>query len=506
MGRAALVVSGGILASRLLGFLREVVLAAILGRTGEADLYNAAFAVPDFIFFLMAGGYLTITFVPMISRYVADDDTLGANRTFTAVVRFVGGLMLILTALTMVLARPLTERFFPTFPPEQIPQLVDLVRMILPAQFFFVMGSLLMAVQYAHRRFLIPTLAPVVYNVAIIAGGLAAAVFGRPGPAGFVWGALAGAVVGNFALQLWGAYRLGTRWEAGVPVRHAAVGEYLVLAFPLMIGQSAVALDEVFLRVFGGLGGVGDIAGLNYARRLNMLPVGVIAQAAGVASYPFLARLFAEGNVAEMRSVVVRTVRASLVVAGLATAGVAALSLPLTQVAYQRGEFTVEDSLVVAALLAIYSLTIPMWAAHQVYTRGFYAQRRMWLPVGIGTAVTAVAIPLYIWAASGFGALGYAWANVGIMALYSASIALWWHREAAAGGLLATVARVAVAAGVAGAAGWGLAHLLTESRPSGLQLAALALVASAGIAVAVYYAALRLMGGPELAAVLRRAA
>src|SRR5690606_21361162 len=112
MGRAALVVSGGILLSRILGFVREMVLAALLGRTIEADLYQAAFTVPDFLFFLMAGGYLTLTFVPIVSRHLAAGEEDEANRSFTAIARVVGGLMLAATAVTTIWARPLSERVF----------------------------------------------------------------------------------------------------------------------------------------------------------------------------------------------------------------------------------------------------------------------------------------------------------------------------------------------------------------------------------------------------------
>lgn len=504
LGRAALVVSGGILVSRLLGFLREVALAALLGRSIEADLYQAAFTIPDFLFFLMAGGYLTITFVPIISRHLANNDADAANRSFTAVMRFVGGLMLVLTVVTMAAARPLTERFFPRIPAERIPELVTLVRIILPAQVFFVLGSLLMAVQYAHRRFLIPTLAPLIYNVAIIAGGMVSWVMSDPSPAGFVWGALAGAAVGNFALQWWGAHRLGVHLESGVPLIHESVPEYLTLAFPLMIGQSAVALDEVFLRVFGQLGGVGDIAGLNYARRINLVPVGVIAQAAGVASYPFLARLFAEGKLKEMAANVTRALRLSLVVAGLGAAGVIGLALPITQVAYQRGEFAATDTLVVAGLLTIYGFSIPLWAAHQVYTRGFYAQRRMWLPVVIGTLTTVVAIPMYFYGAENFGDKGVAGASLAVMVIYTVAIGWWWHRQHAIGEVAATLARVAVAAVPAGFIGWAVSRGVMGTGPTSPTEAVIALIGGSVLTVAVYLGVMRLIGAPELAMLRRR--
>ena len=504
MGRAALVVSLGILASRLLGFVREVVLAALLGRSLEADLYQAAFTIPDFLFFLMAGGYLTITFVPIVSRYLAAGDAAGANRAFTGVMRFVGGLMLVVTAITMAAAEPLTQRLFPDIPADRLPELVTLVRIILPAQFFFVLGSLLMAVQYAHRRFLIPTLAPLIYNVAIIAGGLTSAALGDPSPAGFMWGALVGAVIGNFAVQWWGAGRLGVRLESGVPLLHESVPEYLTLAFPLMIGQSAVALDEVFLRVFGQFGGTGDIAGLNYARRLNMVPVGVIAQAAGVASYPFLAGLFAEGRITAMRATVTRALRSSVAVAGLGAAGAIGLALPTIQLGYQRGEFTARDTLLVAPLLAIYGLSIPLWAAHQVYTRAFYAQRRMWLPVVVGTATTVIAIPMYLYGARSVGAPGVAWASVAVMAIYTVVIGWWWHRQAPPGEVGATVARTLAAAIPAALAGWASSRQLMGGEPASTATALITLVGGGLLTVTVYIGILRLLGAPELSMLRRR--
>ncbi|CAN5752902.1 murein biosynthesis integral membrane protein MurJ [soil metagenome] len=504
IGRAAIVVSSGILASRLLGFLRDVILAALLGRGVEADLYNQAFAIPDFLFFLMAGGYISITLVPILSRHLAVDDTAGANRSFTAVAKAVGGLMALLTVVTMILARPLTEAVFAGVPQEQLPELVTLVRIVLPAQFFFVMGALLMAAQYAHRRFVVPTLAPLVYNLSIIAGGLIAAALGEPGPAGFIWGALAGVILGNFGLQWWGAARLGVRLERGVSVKHEAVPEYFVLALPLMIGQSAVALDEVFMRVFGQLGGLGDTSALNYARRVNMVPVGVIAQAAGVAAFPFLAGLYAEGKLTEMAATVGRALRSSFAVAGLAAAAAVGLAAPIIQVAYRRGAFTDEDTILVSGLLAIYGLSIPLWAAHQVYTRAFYAQTRMWLPVGIGTATTVIAIPLYWWGATSLGASGVAVASVSVMAIYTVTMAWVWHRRHPSPETFAALGRMLIAAVPAGGLGWLTVRLFGLGPGTSTWEAAAALVVGGLVTLISYTGILRAARSPELDLVINR--
>jgi putative peptidoglycan lipid II flippase len=504
LGRAAIVVSAGILLSRVLGFVRDVILAALLGRGVEADLYNHAFAIPDFLFFLMAGGYISITLVPILSRYLAMGDASGANRSFTAVTKVVGTLMACLTALTMIFARPLTETVFAGIPPEHIPELVELVRIVLPAQFFFVLGAMLMAAQYAHRRFVIPTLAPLIYNLSIIAGGTIAAWLGHTGPAGFIWGALVGVILGNFGLQWWGAARLGLRLERGVSIKHESVPEYFVLALPLMIGQSAVALDEVFMRVFGQLGGVGDTAALNYARRVNMVPVGVIAQAAGVAAFPFIAGLYAEGRIGEMAATVARALRSSLTVAGLGAAVAVGLAPPIIQLAYQRGAFTPADTMAVTTLLAIYGLSIPLWAAHQVYTRAFYAQKRMWLPVGVGTATTVIAIPLYWFGATSIGASGVALASVSVMAIYTVVMAWMWHRDHPSAETLAAFGRMTLAALPAGVLGWVTVQLIGVTPEGSVGASAVALVVGGLITTATYIGILRAARSPELNPVLAR--
>ncbi len=456
LGRAALVVSGGILLSRLLGFGRNVLLYALLGREVATDLYVDAFTIPDYLFFLMAGGYLSITLVPILSRHHAAGDDDAARRSFTAVFRMVTTALVALTVVLVVFARPLVETVFPRI--EDSARLTDLTRVALVSQVFFGMGTLLMAAQYARQRFLIPTLAPLVYNLGIILGGAAGAVAGDPSPEAFVWGGLVGAAVGNFALQAWGAHRTGMTLMRGVPWRHEAVGEYLAMALPLMVGQSVVALDEQWPRLFGQLVGEGATAGLYGARQLNMLPVGVIAQAAGVAAYPFLARLAAEGRDGELRETVVRSVRTTVAFAAAAAAVVVTLAGPIVRTAYQWGSFDASDTAAVAPLLALYGLSIPFWAAHQVYTRAFYARRRMWVPVGIGTVVTLMSIPGFLLAAGRFGAAGVALTSTVSIALYTVAIAVSWHRAEPGPGLGDTLWKTPVVAAAAGVAAWGAAE------------------------------------------------
>ena len=247
MHTAAAVIAASVLLSRILGLARDALIATLFGTSVDADLYNQAFLIPDFLNYLLAGAYLTITLVPILSRHLETGDGVGASRSFTSVFRFVTIAILALTALMWALAGPLVDLVFPeTSDPAR---LVTMTRIVLPAQVFLVTGALLMAVQYTHKRFVIPATAPLIYNLGIIAGGLVGAALGDPSPESFLVGAVIGAALGNFGIQWFGAKRTGT-WFTSIPRGESSVGEYLVLAIPLMIGQSVAVLDEQFVKLF----------------------------------------------------------------------------------------------------------------------------------------------------------------------------------------------------------------------------------------------------------------
>jgi putative peptidoglycan lipid II flippase len=507
IGKAALIVSAGILLSRVLGMLRNIALAALLGNTASGDAFQAAFVIPDVLFYLMAGGYLTVTFIPILTRHLVKGDVEEGHRAFAAVFRPVAIAMVLLTGLAIIFAGSLTDLVYPRFDPHQAGEVTRLTRIVLPAQIFFVLGSLWMAVQYAHQRFAIPALAPVIYNLGIISGGLISWAIGTPSADGFAWGAVAGALTGNFALQWYGAHRTGLRWTSGVALRHPAVREYLTLALPLMLGQSIAVLDEQFVRLFGQLTEEGGIAALTYARRLNMLPVGVIAQAAGVAAYPFLARLVEEGKHIEMAATVTRTIRSTIFVSAPAVAAIVALSQPAVRVVYERGEFGAEDTILTAAALVFYGLSVPLWGAHQIYVRAFYARRNMWTPVIIGTAGTVVAVGIYWWLRS-YNEPGLALASTVTMAIYTVALAAAWHLRVNRDGvtdILRSLVRSALGAAIAAPLAWMAVDALAGETLPGFWGSLGLVIVGALIVLIVYAAATRLLGSREWEALRNRA-
>ena len=510
IARAAWVVAGGILLSRVLGFARNVVLASRLGDTSVADAYEAAFVIPEFLNYLLAGSFLAITFIPILSRFGARGDSEGARVAFTAVFRAVGALSVVLTGLAIAGAGVIVEWLFGSggrLDASQIAEITRLTRLLLPVQVFFMIGGLFMAAQYARGIFLVPVMAPVVHNVGIITGGLVGTGAGEVSATGFILGAVIGGLLGHLVLQWWGASRSGLHVEPGFPdFRHPAFREYLRLAVPLMVGQSIGVLDESIGKVVVAAAADGSIFALNLARRVNMLPVGVIAQAVGMAAYPFLARMVAEGRRVEMRESMGRMVRMVLFAGGAAVAGVIAVSQPAIRTAFQHGEFSAEGTVLTAAALVGYSLSIPAWGAQQIFARSFYACRQMWAPVIAGTAWTVPAIPMFLFGFRIAGVPGVAVASSVAITGHALTLGLLWCKFQTSKGLegtLRTLLQMLASASVAALAGWWAAEAVSGGRIPGFGAGLAATLVGLAVVAVTYLTAALLMGSPEARSVLR---
>jgi putative peptidoglycan lipid II flippase len=490
MGTAAAIVAGGVLVSRVLGLVRQIVFAWLLGAGATGDEYFVAFLIPDLLNYLLAGAYMAITLIPILTRRFADGDEADARRAFWAVTRPLAIGIVLLVVAAMPFIGSILRAVEPGFTDQQVADAARLTRIVLPAQVFFILGQLFTAWQFSRERFLIPTLGPIVYNLGIIAGGLIGGV-GRATPSadGFAWGALFGAFFGIFVLQWWGAHRQGLRLP-GTPVRHhPAVRRYFALAIPLMLGQSLVVLDEQLGRTFGSLHENGGVSWLTFGRQTMLVPVGVIAQAAGVAAYPFLARLAAEGKLAEMAHTVGRAIRYVVTFSLAAAAGLIALSIPVVRALYERGSFDAADTILTAGTVVLFALGIPMWGLQQILARGFYAREQMWVPVIAGTLATAAAVPIYWGLDRLLGVNGLALASSVSITLYTAALAVVWYRRTPLNELFGVARTVALAlplAAIGGAAGWGVATWLLHAIGSqGFVPNALAVVIGGTVVLAV---------------------
>jgi putative peptidoglycan lipid II flippase len=487
IGAAAVLLSVSVLLSRLLGFAREMLLAYRAGAGAATDAYYAAFQIPDLLNYLLAGGALSIAFVPVYTKYLARDDEAGAERLFATVLGTLGSLALAATILLWWFAERLVALQFPRFDPATLALTVRLTRIVIPAQVFFVTGGIINATLLARGRFGPSAAAPLLYNAGIIAGGLFLAPFTASPVEGFSWGALAGAAIGPFLAPLvdaWGRVRIRVR----IAPHDRVFLAYLLVAAPLMLGQTLLTVDEWYERWFGALLGAGSVAHLSYARKLMLVPVAVIGQAIATAALPALSRLWAEGRCAELHETLLRTLQAGLALAIVGAAGFFTLADPLVRIIYQHGAFAATDTVAVAGVLALLSLAVPAWITQQIAVRAFYARGDTWRPMLLGTAVALAAIPLYLSLGNVFSVRGLAAAGVIGMSVNAAAtvlLARWLHGGPELSRVLATAARAAVIATVAGVAAH---HLHTDFGTQGL-VRALAELLTGGLLFSLFVVA-----------------
>lgn len=391
-GAAALLAASQVL-SRLLGVARDAVLAAQVGAGAEVDAYFAAFQIPDMLNHFLAGGALTIAFIPLFHRARERDGDPGGQRLFGTVLGTTAVMALLATGLVWVFAEPLIAWQFPRFDAEKQALTVRLTRIVAPAQVFFLTGGILRAVLMADGRFGAHALSGLVYNLGIIAGGLWAAP--TLGIDGFAWGALFGAIAGPFGLGF-----LQLAREGRIPFRVApfdpAFGRYLALAAPLMLGVTLATVDEWYGRWFGGLAAEGTVATLGFARKLMQAPVAVVGQALGTAALPALSQLHASGQGGAFDGLLRRALAASAGLALLAAAAVFALAEPLVRLVYERGAFGAAEAALVTGALRVYTFAIPGFVLQALAARAFYARGEMWRPMLLGTATALLALPLYV--------------------------------------------------------------------------------------------------------------
>jgi len=184
--RSVAVVGVSVFLSRVLGFFREWAIAHQVGATGVTDAYYAAFTIPDILNYLLAGGALSITFIPVFLEYFATERKEEAWAVFSTVLTVMTAALLVLLVIAEIYAETFTAWIAPGFGLEQRETVTYLTRIMLPAQAFFFLGGVLSAVQYAQGRFLVPSLAPLIYNGLIIAAGMLLAR--RIGIQAFSWG------------------------------------------------------------------------------------------------------------------------------------------------------------------------------------------------------------------------------------------------------------------------------------------------------------------------------
>src|SRR5579862_1540036 len=411
---ATLLLMSAVMLSRVIGYAREAYIAFAFGAGAQTDAYVAAFTLPDWLNYVVAGGAASITFISIYTRFLAEKRAADAQKTFSIIITVMTVVMILGTIFTeMFTPQFVSWMFGPSsshagFSPQQIELCVHLTRILLPAQIFFYVGGVVSAVLLSHRLFLFPAFGPLLYNVFIILGGVL--VGRRFGISSLAYGALVGSVIGPFLASVIGAARIGTGYKPSFDIMNPAFREWVRLSVPLMLGVSLVTADDWILRHYAA-SAVGEIARLNYAKRLFAVPIAVLGQATGQASLPFFARLFNEKRMKEFAGTVNDSVYRVSAASFLATGWMMAAALPVIDLVYRRGKFVFADTQTTAIYFFWFSLSLALWAAQGLYARAFYAAGNTLTPMVAVSMITAASLPVYSILFRAFGVVGLAWAS-----------------------------------------------------------------------------------------------
>jgi putative peptidoglycan lipid II flippase len=413
--------------SGLLALARIKVVNYLFGADVDQDAYQAAFTLPDLINYFLIGGAASISVITILNRYRVSGDEEGGDRA----------LWVILTTMLMVLgagvllgeifAPQYVWLFFGNFPkdPGGAKLCIKLTRLMLPAQIFFFIGSVMSSRMQVRKIFIYQAFTPLIYNAGIILGALL--LHRQLGVYSLGWGVLAGAFVGSALLNSLGAFRIGLYFRPVIGFRDPTFREWLRLSLPLMIGVSLVMFDGIFLKKFAA-GQYGGVTLITNAKNLFSAPFNVIGSAAGAASLPFFASLFQQHRSYDFSASVGRSVSRLFAVGMIVSVWMIALA-PWLMDLLRGGKFKRADSDTIAQLFIILSITLALWAVQGIYARAFYAASDTKTPMITGTIITVLSIPMYwgLFHARGLTGLAIA-SDVGIL-VQTISLAVLLHRK-----------------------------------------------------------------------------
>jgi len=393
VGTGTVIIGISLVLSRMLGVLRDVLLADMVGIGTQKNAYDLAFLVPDIINHLISTGFLSITFIPIFTGYLVKNRENDAWDFFSNVLNVFGVLLVFLAFLAWFYTEPLILLLTSTTPDaETVALAVKYSRIIIPAQICFFVGAIFTAIQHIKLNFFIPALTGLIYNFSIILGGL---IGKNTSVEGFVWGVVAGALLGSLILQIIGGKLSGAKYRFIFNPFQPELFHYFKITLPLIIGVGAVFSLEYVYRAFGPEFGNNGIAMLGYAYRVMFSIVAVFGFAVGVASYPLLAKLAKKQALDDINKILFRTLSKILALLAPTVLIVWFSAENIIQLLFNRGAFDMAATIKVAYLLKCYLLGAFAMSSQILIVRCFYALEKTWLPAIINTSVFLAFLPVY---------------------------------------------------------------------------------------------------------------
>jgi putative peptidoglycan lipid II flippase len=403
---AAILLAVSALASKLLALIRDRLLAGTFGAGSELDIYFAAFRIPDFVYGILIMGGLSAVFLPVFSEYFKKDPSQGWVLTnnilncFLVLLIFICGILAVFT--------PFLIKFIvPGFSPENKILAISLTRIMFLSPILLGISSLFSGILHYFNRFLVYSLAPILYNIGIILGILFfVPVFGLQGLA---YGVILGAAF-HWLVQIPAAKSSGYRYQPTFNFKFPGLAKIFKLMVPRTIGAAAYHINLIIITAIASTLAAGSIAIFNFSNNLQYLPIGLIGTSFTLAAFPLLSKNWASGLKEKFSKNFSSVFRQILFLIIPVSILMFLLRAQIVRLVLGTGKFSWVDTRLTAASLGIFCFGIFAFALIPFIARTFYSFQDTKTPVKIGIvsiAVNIILCLLFIWLlapAQNFGA------------------------------------------------------------------------------------------------------
>jgi len=384
IARAATTIGTGTLLSRILGFLRDMVIARYFGAGMAADAFFVAFRIPNLWRRLVGEGSLTISFIPVYTEYLTQRSEEETRKITHIAFTIAAVILLILTILGVFFSPILIRIIAPGFIhiPEKFQLTVTLNRIIFPYLFFMGLFALSMGILNSQRHFFAPAIAPIFLNISIIVSVfLLYHTFQIP-VISLALGVLAGGII-QFLFQIPFLWKKRITFRFNFDFRHPAIKRIGLLMIPGLIGTAVYQINVFIDTIFASFLPSGSVSYLFFADRLMEFPLGIFAIAVGMASLPSLSGLAAKGKIEELKETLSFTFRLVSFISVPAMIGLISLKTPIVNLLFQRGLFDYSATEKTAFALLFYSVGLWAIAGARTIVPAFYSLQDTWTPLKI---------------------------------------------------------------------------------------------------------------------------
>jgi len=378
IARSTLIVMIAFAAAKLISLVQTLIIAQAFGVGSELDAYVAANRIPELIVILISGGALTHAFIPIFSSFLAKGDLDSAWKLSSNLISTIFALALLISAVVFLLAPWLVrEVVAPGFDAETAQNTVDMMRILLLSTIIFAISGIFSGILNSHQHFLLPALAPIMFDIGILAGVLF--LLPRFGVHGIAFGAVLGAAL-HFSIQLPGLIRYRMKWRFELGLRNPQLWHVIRLMLPRIGGLGVFSLNFLVMNNIASRLGVGSVSALDWGWRLMQIPQTLLGTAMGIVIFPTLAALSEMNDLTGKRDAMSGALRFILISSIPSAIGLIVLGRPLISL-LERGAFDASASALVYSTLSMFTLGLIVHSALEVIARSFYADKDTLTPL-----------------------------------------------------------------------------------------------------------------------------